>query len=261
MSTLTATLELTPATRRAIIDLLYRLADDSLILGHRHSEWTGQGPILEADIALSSMAQDKLGHAFAYYTLLHELGEPDPDTLAFTRSPVQFRCCNLTALGRGDWALTIVRQFFLDEADAVRLAAISRSTYAPLAAVARKLAGEVKYHVMSGRMWVSKLGRATGESRERTQEAVNLLWPHALGIFEPTKENATIVRDGIQPDEESLCLSWKDEILPILEEAGLGVPTNASPLYGGRRGEHPPEFASLITDMQRVNRLDPGATW
>jgi phenylacetate-CoA oxygenase PaaI subunit len=129
-------LRLTPALKAGLIDLLYRLGDDALIIGHRNSEWTGIGPILEEDIAFSSMAQDKLGHALAYYALLHELGEPDPDHLAFRRVPADFRCCSLLYLEslhesgeadsepglcnnpdrdllvrHGDWAIALVRQF------------------------------------------------------------------------------------------------------------------------------------------------------
>src|SRR5437868_7244589 len=101
----------------ALKNLLYKMADDLLILGHRNSEWTGQGPILEEDIAFSSMAQDKLGHAQAFYTLLHELGEPDPESLVYRRGPGQFRCCKLAAMPRGTWGFSLMRHFLFAEAD------------------------------------------------------------------------------------------------------------------------------------------------
>ena len=150
-------------TRTALIDLLYRLADDELIIGHRDSEWTGLGPILEADIAFSSMAQDEMGHALAYYHLLSELGEGDPDTLAFGRSPEQFRCASLVSLPKADWGFSVLRQFLYDTAECVRLSALAHSAYRPLAHLARKLQSEEKYHLMHGRMWVLRLGDATDE--------------------------------------------------------------------------------------------------
>ena len=94
--------------REAAINLLYRLADDELVIGHRNSEWTGHGPILEADIAFSSMAQDEMGHAQAYYTMLNQLGERDPDTLAFGRKPREFRCASLVCLPKGDWGFSVL---------------------------------------------------------------------------------------------------------------------------------------------------------
>ncbi|MFQ5430752.1 MAG: 1,2-phenylacetyl-CoA epoxidase subunit PaaC [Phycisphaerae bacterium] len=252
---------LSPRVRSAVVDLLYRLADDNLVLGHRNSEWTGLAPILEADIALSSMAQDKMGHALTFYRLLHDLGEPDPDSLAFLRKPEQFRCCSLVALERGDWALSIVRHFMFDEATQLRLEALVDSAYAPLAAVARKLRGELKYHVMHGRMNVARLGRGTEESRSRIQAAVDRLFPHGLGIFEPTDRDETIAAEGVQCREAELCAAWRGRVEPILVEAGLTLPESTEPIYGGRRGRHPETLARLLDDMQQVYRLDPEAKW
>ena len=48
-------------------DYILHLADDALILGHRNSEWTGHGPILEQDIALSNISLDLIGQARNYY--------------------------------------------------------------------------------------------------------------------------------------------------------------------------------------------------
>src|SRR3990172_10572297 len=135
-------LDALPGTvREAVINLLYRLADDELIIGHRNSEWTGHGPILEADIAFSSMAQDEMGHARAFYEMLHELGGPDPDKMAFGRKARDFRCCSLVALPKRDWAFSIMRQFLYDAAETVRLAALMQSSLAPLAQLATKLRG------------------------------------------------------------------------------------------------------------------------
>lgn len=245
----------------AIVDLLIRLADDELIIGHRNSEWTGLGPILEADIALSSMAQDEIGHALAYYRLAQELGRPDPDTLAFRRKAEEFRCASLVCLERGDWAFTIVRQFLYDAAETVRIDVLSGSAYAPLAALARKIRGEEKYHLMHGRTWLMRLGGATAESKRRMQTAVRTLYPHALGLFEPTPADAVLSLHGIQLPERELAERWRQMVLPALSEACLEVPKPCEPVYGGRRGQHPPELAALVESMQKVFRLDPAAKW
>lgn len=297
--------------KSALIDLLYRLADDSLIIGHRNSEWTGIGPVLEEDIAFSSMAQDKIGHAVAYYNLLHELGEPDPDDLAYARPIEAFRCCTLVALEAcaqddddarsadfaatrpsstaaprsshgpdnrrpaalsnnperdhllqgGDWAKALVRQFFYSEADALRLAALEDSTYEPLAALARKLRGEVKYHVMHGRTLIDRLGRGTDGSRRKIQHAVDDLYPHALGMFEASRWDGALEEHRVAPAEMTLCERWRAAVLPLLAGAGLEFPNEAQPIYGGRAGRHPRDLYTLLQSMRRVRNLDPAAQW
>jgi ring-1,2-phenylacetyl-CoA epoxidase subunit PaaC len=240
--------------------LLFRLADDELVIGHRDAEWTGHGPILEADIAFSSMAQDELGHAQVYYGLLHEVGEAEPDQLAFLRGPADFRCAHLVEWPRGDWAFSLVRQFLYDAAETVRLAALAHSSYAPLAQAARKFAGEEKYHWLHGRTWVQQLGGAGGESRRRLQAALDQAFPDALGLFETTDADAAIAAAGLQKPEAELQVEWLALISPVLAAAGLAAPA-AEPRLGGRRGAHTAHLAALLDDMQAVFRSDPEAQW
>lgn len=269
--------------KSAVIDLLYRLADDALILGHRNSEWTGIGPILEEDIAFSSMAQDKMGHALVLYTMLNGLGEADPNHAAFGRKPEQYRCCSLVVLecltkeqgaaaelsnnpvrdelmSRGDWAMSLVRQFLFSEADAQRWAALEKSTHAPLAQFAAKLRGEIKYHTMHGRLMMEKLCKSP-ESRRRLQAALDTLYPHALGMFEPTKFDAELAEAGICPSEAELCKAWESQAAAILYRCELKAPREAKPVYGGRQGKHPPEMRDVLDALQKVYRLDPTAQW
>jgi len=290
--------ELNGSLKKAVIDLLYRLADDSLIIGHRNSEWTGLGPILEEDIAFASMSQDKIGHAVAFYNLLHDLGEADPDQLAYVRPPEQFRCCSLVTLSvidadgeneapaethmaaqsrghatlsnnpdrdrlvtRGNWARSLVRQFFFSEADALRLAALEESAYEPLAALARKLRGEVKYHVMHGRMMLEKLAGGTDDSCRRMRDAVDELYPHALEMFEATQWDEVLENEKIAPAEMTLCEHWRGIVEPMLARAGLRFPVDAQHIHGGRRGHHPPDLEMLLDSMRRVWKLDPTAKW
>ena len=285
IATMKTPVEVDATLRPALVDLLYRLGDDSLIIGHRNSEWTGIGPILEEDIAFSSMSQDKMGHAVAFYTLLHELGEPDPDRIAYARGSSEYRCCSLvvlecltamradeepplcnnpvrdTLLHRGDWAASLVRQFFFSEADAVRMTSLEQSAYVPLAQLARKLRGELKYHTLHGRTMIERLGRATPDSRARLQASIDQLYPHALGMFESTKYDAALAEAAICPTEGELCERWQREMEPTLRKAGLQLPSGAKPIVGGRIGKHPAELTSLLDDLQRVYRLDPNAQW
>ena len=252
---------LSGAVRQAVVDLLYRMADDELVIGHRNSEWTGHGPILEEDIAFSSMAQDEIGHARAYYEMLHQLGDADPDALAFGRKARQFRCASMTSLPKGDWAFTVVRQFLYDSAESVRLAALSDGTLVPLAQLARKLRGEEKYHLMHGRSWMLRLGSATDESHTRMQKALEELYAHALGLFEPVESDEPLARYGLCPTERELRTQWESAVFPTLSAAGLTVRDNTPPVYGGRFGRHPAVLAELLESMQSVFNIDPKAKW
>lgn len=261
MTTYACADEIREEARSAVIDLLYRLADDDLVIGHRNSEWTGLAPILEADIAFSSIAQDQMGQALAYYTLLHELGETDPDSTAFLRRPEQFRCASITALEKGNWAFSTVRLYLYESAKSLRVAVLSDSSYRPLANLVRKVRGEQKYHLMHARMWITKLGNATDESHERMQVALNELYPHALGLFEPTPWDETIASESIGPREAALCDQWCSDAAGVLNESGLKFPDQTKPVYGGRRGRHPEALVTLLDAMQKVYRLDPAASW
>jgi len=247
--------------RDAVISLLLHLADDEFIIGHRNSEWTGHGPILEADIAVSSMAQDEMGHALAYYQMLHELGERDPDTIAFGRKPREYRCASLVCLPKGDWAFTIMRQFLYDAAESIRLTAFTRSTLTPLAQLATKIHGEEKYHLMHGRSWVIRLGDATPDSHARMQKALHELYPHALGLFEPTEYDEELAQAGISPREDDLRAEWESAVAPVLAAAKLSIPDHLQPIYGGRVGRHPPALKELLDNLQLVYNIDPSAKW
>ena len=139
-------------TRQAITELLLKMADDALIIGHRNSEWTGLGPMLEEDIAFSSMAQDKLGHALGLYTLLHEhFNMPDVDTLALKRKAEDRKCCQLVELPIGGYDFSLVRQFLFDHAEMLRYQYLQQSSFEPLAQFAAKVRGEIKYHILHSR--------------------------------------------------------------------------------------------------------------
>ncbi|WP_400190349.1 1,2-phenylacetyl-CoA epoxidase subunit PaaC [Hymenobacter sp. B81] len=244
-------------------NLLYRLADDQLILGHRNSEWNGLGPILEEDIAFSSMAQDKLGHSLQLYSLLHQLGEAEPDTVAFTRNAPQFHCCQLVELPIGDYAFSLIRHFLFDHAELLRFELLADSSHEPLAQVARKLKGELKYHVLHANTWVKQLGSSTDEAIEKLQHALDFTLPYALGIFETTELEDAIVAEGLFAGEAELRTRWQESIGKVLAQTRLELPdlSTLTPVYGGRGGQHTAHLQPLLDEMAEVFRLDPTADW
>jgi ring-1,2-phenylacetyl-CoA epoxidase subunit PaaC len=254
---------MTPQQTEALKDLLYRLADDALILGHRNSEWTGIGPVLEEDIAFSSMAQDEIGYAQAYYELLHELGEAEPDQIAFNRKPTEFRSCQFVEWPIEDYAFSLVRHFLYDYAQASRIQALTASAWQPLALLAVKILREQKYHVLHARTWVTQLSRGSDEAGLRLQTALNLALPMAYGLFEPTIHTPVLVSAGIQPDERLLQERWLELIEPVIDQAGLHMPTITDPTayYGGRSGYHSDYLEPMLTEMTEVFRIDPLAKW
>lgn len=239
------------------------MADDLLIIGHRNSEWTGFGPLLEEDIAFSSMAQDKIGQALALYTILNQMGEQDPDTIAFMRNAPQFHCNQLVELPNGEYDFSLVRHFLYDHADLLRFEALAGSNFSPLAKVARKVKGEVKYHVFHGDTFLMKLGNGTEESHNRMQASLDMAFNYALGIFEPGDNEDQLISEGIFIGEKALQERWLEAITPVVLKAGLRLPAEDSwkPVYGGRKGVHTEHLQPLLDEMTEVFRIDPGAEW
>jgi ring-1,2-phenylacetyl-CoA epoxidase subunit PaaC len=247
----------------AIKELLYKMADDLLIIGHRNSEWTGLGPILEEDIAFSSMAQDKIGQSQALFQLLHELGEQEPDTVAFTRNAKQFHNAQFVELPNGDYDYSLMRHFLYDAADQLRFEMLANSSYEPLAKVARKIKGELKYHVFHANTWVVKLGAANEESKARMQTALNDAWNYALGLFEEGDFENELKSEGVFAGEAALKQRWLETITPILNKATLTIPHENTwePKLGGRKGVHTEHLEPLVEEMSEVFRVDPSAEW
>lgn len=247
----------------ALKELLYKMADDLLILGHRNSEWTGMGPLLEEDIAFSSMAQDKIGQSHALFQLLHQLGEQAPDTVAFTRNADQFHNCVFVELPNGEYDFSLVRHFLFDTADALRWETLTRSSYEPLAQLARKIQGELRYHTLHGDTWVKQLGTATAESVTRMQQALTLAMPYAMGMFEEGRHEAELISEQIFGGEGQLRQAWKARIEKVISETQLTLPDwkLIQPVTGGRTGKHSEHLQPMLDEMSEVFRLDPTAEW
>ena len=247
----------------ALKELMYKMADDLLILGHRNSEWTGMGPLLEEDIAFSSMAQDKVGQSLALYTILHQLGEQTPDSIAFTRNATQFHNCVLVELPNQEYDFSLVRHLLFDTADALRWEMLTQSSYVPLSLLAKKIKGELRYHTLHANTWIKQLGSATEESISRLQQSLTVVMPYALGIFETSPYESEIISTGIFVGEKVLREKWELKIEEIISQTNLQMPDwkIVTPLLGGRVGVHSGHLQPMLEEMSEVFRIDPTAEW
>lgn len=249
--------------KEALKELLYKMADDQLIIGHRNSEWIGLGPILEEDIAFASMAQDKVGQSLALYQLLQELGEKNPDTVAFTRNGKLFHNSKFVELPIGEYDFSLMRHFLFDTADYYRFEMLMTSSYEPLQLLSRKLKGECRYHIMHADSWIKKLGNGTEESITRLQNALDYSIPFALGVFEQSKMEEELISSNIFGGEIALREKWIEHIDEVLGKTQLVLPDLAkeSPHFGGRHGEHTEHLQPLLDEMCEVIGTDPGVAW
>lgn len=247
----------------ALKELLYKIADDQLILGHRNSEWTGFGPLLEEDIAFSSMAQDKIGHSYALYQMLQSLGERDPDTVAFTRNASQFHNSILVELPNGEYDFSLVRHFLYDTAEAIRFEMLSESSYQPLADISKKIRAELRYHTLHANTWMKQLGSATAESISRLQNSLNLAMPYALGIFEESPYEKDLISSKIFAGEQALKARWTKKVEDVIGHTSLHLPDwkTVQPVSGGRAGKHSEHLQPLLDEMSEVFKIDPAAEW
>jgi ring-1,2-phenylacetyl-CoA epoxidase subunit PaaC len=244
-------------------ELLYKMADDLLILGHRNSEWTGMGPLLEEDIAFSSMAQDKIGQSLALFNMLQDLGEQTPDTVAFTRNANQFHNCVLVELPNREYDFSLIRHFMFDTADALRWEMLTQSSYEPLALLAKKIKGELRYHTLHANTWIKQLGSATDESISRLQGSIDDIASYALGIFEESPFEKDLVAAGIFEGEKKLMDKWKSSVAESISQTALQLPDwkAISPVFGGRAGKHSVHLQPMLDEMSEVFRIDPTAEW
>lgn len=252
-------------------ELILALADDEFITGFANSEWTGIAPVLEEDIAFSSMAQDELGHARLLYELAAPLIGLAADDLAYGRPVEGYRHARLVERPRGDWAYSVTRQLLYDSADYLRVECLTHSTYAPLTAAMRTIIREEKYHLLHANTWLHRLAEGNAEARHRQQVAFAALWPDALALFEPVEGEAELVAAGVLPEPfATLRQRWLDQLAEPLQKLGLPFPCvqhNGSwqplvePANGGRQGIHSVAFAELHATMTSVYRLEPGVQW
>jgi ring-1,2-phenylacetyl-CoA epoxidase subunit PaaC len=240
-----------------------RIADDSLILGHRVSEWCGHGPILEEDIALTNIALDLIGQAtnfLEYAAKLSDSGK-SPDDLAFLRYEKEYRNLLLVEQRNQDFAYTITRQFFFDLFRKCFFEKLIYSSDATLAAIAEKSLKETKYHLKHSSEWMIRLGDGTDESHLKVQNAVNDLWLYTNELFYMDEVDEFLLKENIAVDLSEIKIFWGQHLAQIFAEATLIVPDTKWQQKGGRTGVHTEHLGYLLTEMQFMQRAYPGMKW
>ena len=242
-------------------ELLLAMADDEFVIGFSDSEWTGIAPMLEEDVAMSSLSQDELGHAAALYALLGGVTGQDPDAIAYDREPGAYRHARLLDQGRGDWAMTIARRYLYETADSVRLEALADTSWQPLADLVGKLRREERYHLMHVGAWLERLASNDGEARHRLVTALETLGPHAGTVFTPLAGECDLIEGGILARSMAdLELRWRASVAAAFGPLDLPVPpATVDPDRG--RIDHAEPFRWLWGEFTTVRRGDPGATW
>lgn len=245
-----------------LFEYLLRLGDDRLVLGHRLSEWCGHGPILEEDIALANVSLDLIGQATLYLHLAAEVEGKgrNEDALAYFREVVDFRNVQMVELPKGDFAFTIVRQFFFDVYNYHLSEQLQKSSHVELAGIAAKGYKEVRYHLRHSSEWVQRLGDGTEESHARAQQAVNDLWRFTGEMFMSDEVDQRLKTRGIGADLDAVRQKWSAIVSDVLARATLSVPADAFMLAGGRHG-HTEYLGHMLSEMQIVARSHPGAEW
>lgn len=247
----------------SLVTALIGLADDHLILGHRLSEWCGHAPMLEEDLAMPNIALDLIGQARALYSYAGELegAGRDEDALAFGRLERAYRNLLICELPNGDFAHTMLRQFYFASFMQLFWQAAERSADATLAAIAAKAVKEAEYHRRHCAQWVIRLGDGTDESVRRMAEAVALLAPYTGEFFIADQDICDVVAGGILPDTQTLQPAWQADVEQVFAEARLVPPTDVYAQKGGRRGVHTEAMGHLLAQLQFMQRSFPDMTW
>jgi ring-1,2-phenylacetyl-CoA epoxidase subunit PaaC len=254
----------------ALIDYTLHLADNALVLGHRNSEWTGHGPILEQDIALSNIALDLIGQARNLYQFAAGMmnGGVSEDSLAYLRDVREFRNCLLVEQPNGDWGMTILRQFFFSAWQYYFYGELRQSRDNTLAAIAEKSFKEVTYHLRWSGEWVIRLGDGTDESHSRMEKAMAHLWQFTGELFEPATYELELVSDKIAVDLSVIRPMWDQRVQEVLSTARLshgssdwGSGGSEWMQTGGKQGRHTEQLGYLLAEMQFLQRAYPGCEW
>ena len=248
--------------------LCLHLADNALILGHRNSEWTGHGPILEQDIAISNIALDLIGQARNFYQYAANLisertgSNVTEDSLAYLRDAWDFRNLLLVEQTNGDWAKTILRQYFFSNYQCLLYEMLQNSKDSQIAAISEKSLKEVKSHLRWCGEWVIRLGDGTPESHERMLRAIQQLWKFTGELFVPAPFEEMALRNEEGADLLALKGRWEESVRKLFEEATLPHPSGKEfELTGGKTGKHTEELGYILAEMQFLQRAYPGCEW
>lgn len=245
------------------LNYILHLADNALILGHRLSEWCGHGPVLEQDMAMTNIALDLVGQSRNLYQYAAKIDgqEKEEDHYAYFRDAIDFKNLLLVEQENGDFAKTVLRQFFYDAYNYHLYSHLLKSKDESLAAIAEKSIKEITYHLRWSAEWVIRLGDGTEESAKRTNKALEELWPFTGEIFLPADYEKEAAQQGYGVNPNTLKADWEKEVKHIFAEAKIKYPEEAWMQKGGKTGRHTEKLGYILADMQFLQRAYPGQKW
>lgn len=246
-----------------LVEYIYGIADNSLILGQRLGELCGHGPSLETDIAMTNIALDLLGQTRSYYQYAAKIlgGEATEDSLAFKRNEREYRNVLLVEQPNTDFAYSITRQFLFDVYHHLLLEELQNSKDTTLAAIAKKSIKEVSYHTRFSSDWIRRLGDGTLESQDRIQSAVNDLWAYTDELFHLSDADKAMAAENVGVDVSKLKEAYYKKVSEILEESTLKTPELIYFQKGGKQGVHSEHMGFLLADLQYMQRTFPNMSW
>ncbi|HWR94955.1 MAG TPA: 1,2-phenylacetyl-CoA epoxidase subunit PaaC [Flavobacterium sp.] len=246
-----------------LIQYLFGIADNTLIIGQRLGELCGHGPSLETDIALTNISLDLLGQTRSYYQYIAKIqgGNATEDTVAFLRIEREYKNVLLVEQPNTDFAYIIARQFLFDIFHLSLLEELQNSKDEMVSAIAKKSIKEVLYHKRFTSDWIKRLGDGTEESHQRTQNAINDLWIFTDEFFHQTDAEIAMVNEGVGVDVTLLKTNYYKNVSQVLEEATLKIPDIQYFQKGGKLGIHSEHMGYILSDLQYMQRTFPNMSW
>lgn len=246
-----------------LYNYVLNLADNTMILGQRLSEWCGLGPFLEEDLAVTNTCLDLIGQAQMFYNLAVELTDSgkSADDLAFLRDAIGYRNVLLVEQPNGDYAQTIVKQYFMDVYHVHLYTGLMQSSNKDLAAVAEKSLKEANYHLERSNLWMLRLANGTEESFNRMQTAINTLWHYHHELFEKPDYIDELISKKNVPDPEVLEQAWEDQVAVLIKSTDLVIPEAGWNATGGLEGHHSKYLGKMLCEMQFLQRAYPNCEW
>lgn len=245
-------------------DYVLYLADSSLIMGHRLSEWTGYGPMLEQDIAISNIALDLIGQSRNFYqyaaTLIDNATE---DSLAYLRDARDFKNLLITELPNGDWAKTLMKLFLFSTYQFYLYKNLMSAANTSMSGISEKSFKEVTYHLQWSSDWIVRMGDGTQESNARMNNALDEVWPYTGEFFQPAEYEIEIEKSELSITVSDIRKSWQEKVKAVFEEATLLYPVEKNTWMhtGGKNGIHTEHLGYLLAEMQFLQRAYPGCEW
>lgn len=250
-------------TNKNLFTYCLRLADDSLILGHRLSEMCSKAPVIEEDLALTNIALDHIGRAQAilnYAGVVEGKGRTEDD-IAYRREEREYQNHFITEQPNGDFAHVIARQLYISLFESLLYTELEKSADKTIAAIASKTLKEIKYHLIHASDWTIRLGDGTEESHLRMQKAIDDLWMFTGELFEMDDIDLVMAKEGVGVDLTSMKIQWEQQLENIINEATLKMPVTTYMQTGSRSGMHSENLGHILSEMQYLQRTYPDAKW